>query len=63
LPKKSKPKPPDLRGGAQIQKVINSAVNMAALQVRWPVVSDSVVWAKAHLLLASSGIEDYCRKP
>jgi hypothetical protein len=21
------------------------------------------VWAKAHLLLASSGIENYCRKP
>ena len=44
--------------GAQIQKVIDSAVNMAALQVRWPVVC-----AKAHLLLASFGIEGYCRKP
>jgi hypothetical protein len=44
--------------GAQIQKVIDSAVNMAALQARWP-----VVWAKAQLLLNSSGIEDYCRKP
>ena len=44
--------------GVQIQKVIDSAVNMAALHVRW-----HVVWAKAHRLLASSGIEDYCRKP
>jgi hypothetical protein len=44
--------------GAQIQEVIDSAVNMAALQARWP-----VVWAKAQLLLTSSGIEDYCRKP
>jgi hypothetical protein len=45
--------------GAQIQEVIDSAVNMAALQVRWPVL----VWAKANLLLASSGIENYCRRP
>jgi hypothetical protein len=45
--------------GAQIQKAIDSAVNMAALQARWP-----VVWAKAHLLLNSSGVNgDYCRRP
>jgi hypothetical protein len=44
--------------GAQIQKVIDSAVNMVALRARWP-----VVWAKAQLLLNSAGIEDYCRKP
>jgi hypothetical protein len=31
---------------------------MTALQARWP-----VVLAKAHLLLNSSGIENYCRKP
>jgi hypothetical protein len=41
--------PPDLR---------DSAVNMTALQARWP-----VVLAKAHLLLSSSGIENYCRRP
>ena len=44
--------------GAQIQKVIDSAVNMVALQARWP-----TVWAKAQLLLNLAGIEDYCRKP
>jgi hypothetical protein len=31
---------------------------MTALQARWP-----VVLAKAHLLLNSSGIENYCRRP
>jgi hypothetical protein len=31
---------------------------MAALQARWP-----VVWAKAQLLLNSSGIEDYSSTP
>jgi hypothetical protein len=44
--------------GAQIQEVIDSAVNMTALQARWP-----VVLAKAHLLLYSSSIENYCRRP
>ena len=45
--------------GAQIQKAIDSAVNMAALRARWPACT---AWAKAQLLLNSSGIEDYCRK-
>jgi hypothetical protein len=45
--------------GKQIQKAIDSAVNMTALWARWP-----VVLAKAQLLLLnSSGIENYCRKP
>jgi hypothetical protein len=42
----------------EVASDVQQQKNMAALQIRWP-----VVWAKAQRLLALSGIDDYCRKP